>query len=351
MSQLSQSAVMAALSTVMDPELHQDLVSLGMVKSVAVQGQAVAIEITLTTPACPLRATIEAEVRSALEPLGADRIDLRFGANVRQAAKSDLPGVKHVVAVGSGKGGVGKSAVSANLAIALSALGASVGLLDADIYGPSIAQMMGLPEAKIVANAERKMVPLERFGIRFLSMANLVPPGQALVWRGPMLHTAVRQFLNDAAWGELDYLLVDLPPGTGDVQLSLSQATEVRGAVVVTTPQDVALIDAARAVDMFHKSHVPLLGMVENMSYFLAPDTGRRYEIFGHGGGRAEAERLKIFFLGEIPLDPALRESGDGGEPLVWSQPEHPTARALREVARALAGRISVETMHLLPMV
>ena len=341
--------VLAALRRVNDPELHRDLVSLGMVERAERDGAAAHVKINLTTPACPLKAEIERDVRAAvLSVPGVERVSVEFGATVRTAATLPLPGVKHVVAVGSGKGGVGKSSVAANLAVALARTGARVGLLDADVYGPSVAHMMGAADERVKASEERKMLPIERHGVKFLSMANLMPPGQALVWRGPMLHSAIQQFLKDAAWGELDYLIVDLPPGTGDVQLSLSQTVNVSGAVIVTTPQDVALIDAARAVDMFRKASVPVLGVVENMSYFVAPDTGHTYDIFGRGGA-AKLGGLPV--LGEVPLDIEVRADADAGTPSVIAHPNSPASLALEKVAMNLAGRLSVQALQALPMV
>ncbi len=346
-SGMRQEDVLAALRTVNDPELHRDLVSLGMVRGVEIDGGAVAVHVQLTTPACPLRATIEADVRRAvLDVPGASEVHVEFTAQVRQPAQPPLPGVKHVILVGSGKGGVGKSSVAANLACALARDGAQVGLLDGDIYGPSIAHMMGASGERVTATEEKKMRPLDRHGVRFLSMANLTPAGQALVWRGPMLHSAVQQFLKDAAWGELDYLIVDLPPGTGDVQLSITQSVKVTGAVIVTTPQAVALIDAARAVDMFKKASVPILGVVENMSYFVAPDTGLSYDLFGRGG----SANLGLTLLGEVPIDITAREDADAGTPSVIQHPDAPAARALRQVAQLLAGRVSVHALAELPM-
>jgi len=237
--------------------------------------------------------------------------------------------------------------VAVNLAASLARDGARVGLLDADVYGPSVAHMLGQGQARVTANEDRKMRPIEAHGVRFISMANLSPAGQALVWRGPMLHSAIQQFLKDSAWGELDYLIVDLPPGTGDVQLSLTQTVQVTGAVIVTTPQDVALIDAARAIDMFRKASVPVLGVVENMSYFVAPDTGLTYDIFGRGGSRKLGEQYPL--LGEIPLDVEVRKDADAGAPAILAHPESVAAQALRAVARTLAGQISVRTLSELP--
>lgn len=336
-------ALIAALRTVHDPELHRDLVSLGMIeKAELVEGRA-DVTVRLTTPACPLKDKIENDVREAvLKVDGVTEVHVTFGAMVNAPKNSGLAGIKHIVLVGSGKGGVGKSSVAVNLAAALALDGAKVGLLDADVYGPSVAHMMGQADRRVTANAERQMEPIEAHGFRFISMANLSPAGQALVWRGPMLHSAVQQFLKDAAWGELDYLIVDLPPGTGDVQLSLTQTVTVTGAVMVTTPQDVALIDASRAVDMFKKAQVPILGVIENMSYFVAPDTGYTYDLFGRGGSR----KLGDFpLLAEVPIDTELRSDADEGVPVVLAHGENSSALALREAARKLAGQISIQTL------
>ena len=341
-------ALLAALSTVNDPELHRDLVSLGMIERAELVGGVAQIKVNLTTPACPLKGKIEQDVRSAvLEVAGVEDVAVTFGAMVRPAGQPALNGIKHVVLVGSGKGGVGKSSVAVNLAASLARDGAKVGLLDADVYGPSVAHMLGESQAKVTANAERKMLPLQAHGFKFLSMANLSPAGQALVWRGPMLHSAIQQFLKDADWGELDYLIVDLPPGTGDVQLSLTQTIQVTGAVIVTTPQDVALIDAARAIDMFRKASVPVLGLIENMSYFVAPDTGNVYDLFGRGGSRKLGEQFPL--LGEIPLDTDVRKDADAGTPAVLAHPTSAASQALTEVARQLAGQISVRSLASLP--
>lgn len=348
MSTISEASVLEALKTVNDPELHKDLVTLGMVEKIVVEGSKVGVKINLTTPACPLKGQIESDVRSTLARLGASEVEIQFGAQVRAPVQMALPGVKHVVAIGSGKGGVGKSTVAANLAVALAQDGAKVGLLDADIYGPSQAQMFGTQAQKLMVNEQKQIVPLERYGIRLLSIANIVPPAQALVWRGPILHGTVRQFLHDVAWGDLDYLIVDLPPGTGDVQLSLSQLAKLSGAVIVTTPQDVARIDAERAVDGFKKVQVPILGVIENMSFF--EQGGQRTYIFGQGGGRKMAETYGAAFLGEIPIAVSVREGGDAGTPVVVSAPASPEAEAFRQVARNLAGQLSVQAFMLLPM-
>ncbi len=348
---LTQEAVLEALRGVMDPELGRDLVSLGMIGGVEVRDGAVEVLVQLTTPACPLKGTIEADIRKALTALGAREVRVRFGGGVRPPEAYPLPGVKHVVAVASGKGGVGKSTVAANLALALVREGAAVGLLDADLYGPSQAKMFGLEGQRLKVDGNRKILPLEAYGVKVLSIANLVPPGQALAWRGPILHGTLRQFLEEVNWGELDYLVVDLPPGTGDVQLSLAQLTQVSGGILVTTPQEVALIDAERAADMFTKLQVPVLGVLENMSHFLCPHCGRPTPIFGEGGGRRLAERLKTRFLGGIPLTLALRESGDEGRPILVRDPGGPEAQAFLAAAREVAAALSVRAFLELPMV
>jgi ATP-binding protein involved in chromosome partitioning len=347
---LSEERILEALRGVMDPELGKDLVSLGMVGEIRLEGNKADLLIHLTTPACPLKGQIEADIRRALMPLGLEEVRVRFGGGVRPPEQYPIPGVKHVVAVASGKGGVGKSTVAANLALALSREGAQVGLLDADLYGPSQAKMLGLEGERLKVDGNRRILPLLAHGIKVLSMANIVPPGQAMIWRGPILHGTIKQFLEDVNWGELDYLVVDLPPGTGDVQLSLTQLTRVSGGVIVTTPQEVALIDAERAADMFKKVQVPVLGVLENMSAFLCPHCGKPTPIFGEGGGRRLAERLKTRFLGEVPLTLSLRESGDKGLPIVAQDPEGLEAQAFLRAARELAAALSVQAFISLPM-
>ncbi|MDQ3458480.1 MAG: Mrp/NBP35 family ATP-binding protein [Deinococcota bacterium] len=351
---LNEDAVIAALRGVNDPELHRDLVSLGMVKEVKVEGGRVAVRIDLTTPACPLKGKIEADVRAAIGALpGVGGVELSFGAQVTAASQGGdqgaIPGVKNIIAVGSGKGGVGKSTVAANLAASLALEGARVGLLDADIYGPSQAKMFGLEGNRLMADGNKNILPLETMGIKVLSIANLVEDGQALTWRGPILHGTMQQFIKQTAWGELDYLIVDLPPGTGDVQLSLTQLTSVTGAVLVTTPQDVALLDVRRAYSMFRKTHVPVLGVIENMAYYELPDGERDY-IFGEGGAKRFADSERLTLLGSVPLRRGLRESGDRGKPVVVASPDTPEAQAFREAARLLAGQISVQNLNTLPV-
>jgi ATP-binding protein involved in chromosome partitioning len=342
--------ILAALKTVNDPELHQDLVSLGMVDTVEVEGNNARVIINLTTPACPMRAQIEKDVRTALGRLPIEKLELSFGSQVRaHQAKDALPGIKNIIAVAAGKGGVGKSTVAANLAASLAIEGASVGLLDADIYGPSQAKMFAVEGKRLMADDEKNIIPLKSYGVKIISIANLVEDGQALTWRGPILHGTLTQMLKQTLWGELDYLIIDLPPGTGDVQLSLSQLVPVTGAVLVTTPQDVALLDVRRAYTMLRKTHIPVLGIIENMSYYQLPDGSKDY-IFGQGGADKFAEAEKIAVLGHIPITTGLRESGDGGKPLVIADSESVSSQELRKAARALAGYISVQNMMTLPV-
>ncbi|MEJ2668615.1 MAG: Mrp/NBP35 family ATP-binding protein [Deinococcales bacterium] len=348
---MTRESILEALKNVEDPELHQDLVSLGMVDNVEIQGEAVRLAINLTTPACPLKSRIESDVREALaSALGVKNVAITFDSRVRGPEQQPLPGVKTVLAVGSGKGGVGKSTVAANLAASLALEGAAVGLLDADIYGPSQTTMFGVTGRRLLADEDKRIVPLEGHGVRLVSIGNLVEDGQALTWRGPILHGTLTQLLQQTVWGELDYMVVDLPPGTGDVQLSLAQLVPLTGMVLVTTPQDVALADVKRAYTMARKTHVPVLGVVENMSYYQLPDGTRDY-IFGEGGADRWAEEERLAVLGHIPITRALRESGDRGAPLVVTDPENASAIELRRAARALAGQISIQAMASLPVV
>jgi len=346
---VTEQQVLAALSKVQEPELHRDLVSLNMVRDISIHNGTVNFTIVLTTPACPLKTQIEKEARAAVLSIpGVTNVNLRMDASVpsdkRIFSKLSLP-VRNVIAVASGKGGVGKTTVAVNLAVALSQMGAAVGLLDADIYGPNIPIMMGLRERPTVR--DDKLVPFTAYGVQVMSMGFLVPAEQALIWRGPLLHKAISQLFTDVLWGELDYMVVDLPPGTGDAQLSLAQLVPLTGGVIVSTPQDVAWADAVRGLTAFRQLGVPVLGIVENMSYFVCPHCGGRTEIFSHGGGRRAAERLGVPFLGAIALDPAIRESGDEGVPVVVRNPDSPQSASFREVARNLAARISV--MNLAP--
>ncbi len=341
---ITEQQVLNALSQVQEPELHRDLVSLKMVRDIHIENDAVNFTIVLTTPACPLRNQIESEAKAAVLKAGAKHVSIKWDASVpsdaRITGRLNIP-VKSTIAVASGKGGVGKTTVSVNLAVALAQMGAKVGLMDADIYGPNIPIMMGINEQPRVT-PDQRILPLEAYGVKLMSMGFLVPPEQAVIWRGPMLHSAVRQFLTDVEWGNLDYLVIDLPPGTGDVQLSLSQSVPLTGGVVVATPQDVALADVVKGITMFQKLEVPVLGIVENMSYFLCPHCGERTDIFAHGGAKKMAEQFGVPFLGEIPLDVAIRVGGDNGKPVTAVQPDSPYAQAFHQIAQQIAARVSV---------
>jgi ATP-binding protein involved in chromosome partitioning len=349
MSTVSSEVVLAALRTVDDPDLHRDLVTLGMIEDLVVSGGDVSFTLVLTTSACPLKEQIESEARAAVANVpGVSGVTIHTTSRVRKpkdptADRKALEGVAQVIAIGSGKGGVGKSTVSANLAVALARTGARVGLLDADIYGPNLPRMLGVHRQP--SQRGGKIVPVEAWGLTFMSMGLLVEQGEAVVWRGPMLHGAVKSFLHDVDWGELDYLLVDLPPGTGDVQLSLIQQTWVAGAVIVTTPSTVAIEDAVKAVSMFDKLQVPVLGVIENMSYFVCPSCDARHEIFSSGGAEARALAMGLPFLGSIPLHPDVRQGGDTGRPVVADKPTSPYALALSAIAGQLARRVSIQTI------
>ena len=341
----TEKDVLAALSTVMDPELNVSLVQAGMVKSVRIDGGRVAATIELTTPACPLKGKIQADAEAALKKVpGVTGLDLTWGAQVRGQPQGTgmLPAVKNIILVGAGKGGVGKSTVAVNLAVALARYGAKVGLLDADFYGPSVPMMTGLSDQRPVSPDGTRLEPLEALGMKVMSLGFLVEPDQALIWRGPMLHGALQQLMRDVNWGALDYLVLDLPPGTGDVVLTVSQSIRAAGAVLVTTPQDVALADVVRAKQMFDKVNIPVLGIVENMSQFICPHCGTSTPIFHHGGGRRAADLFKVPFLGEIPLELRVRVGGDEGRPVVAAHPDSAEAQAFMSVARAVAGRVSV---------
>jgi ATP-binding protein involved in chromosome partitioning len=347
MSDLTETAVIDALRAVQEPELGRDIVTLEMVKDIVIDGSAVAFTIELTTPACPLKDEIEGNTRAVLGAIGVERVDITWGAMVRRAsprqAEQLLPGVKNVIAVASGKGGVGKSTVSVNLAVALAQAGASVGLLDGDITGPNIPMMLGV-SGQPKATADNKIEPMERHGVKVISIQFFVPEGQPIVWRGPLVGGAIQQFLRDVDWGDLDYLVIDLPPGTSDAQLTLAQAVPITGAVLVTTPQEVALSDVSKALAMFKRMSVPILGLVENMTAFACPHCGELTEIFGRGGGERFAAEHGLDFLGAIPLDVTVRQGGDVGVPAVAQREPGPAARALTAVAGAVAARISVRT-------
>ncbi len=332
--------VVNALRRVKDPDLGRDIVTLGFIKELEVGDRRVSFALQLSSPASPARNQLVTQAREAVLALGAADVEVRVVAAgpPRAANPALIPQVKHTIAVASGKGGVGKSTVAANLAIALHTAGAKVGLLDTDVYGPSVPILMGGNEGPQVV--EGKIEPPVEYGIKIMSMAYFLPKDEAVIWRGPMLHKTIQQFLGDVRWGELDYLVMDMPPGTGDIQLSLSQTISLTGAVIVSTPQDLALTVASKAIAMFQKLNVPILGVVENMSYHVCPQCGHREEIFGHGGARAAAKKLNFAFLGEIPLDLSIREQSDLGKPVALDG-STVYGKAFREVAGALAAQIN----------
>ena len=350
MENLTEERVIEALRKVQDPELHRDIVSLGMVKNLAVGHGRVSFTVELTTPACPLRETIDTDCKKALAELGGiNTVEINFGAQVRGskagAGQTDLlPTVKNVVLVAAGKGGVGKSTVAANLAVALKMHGAATGLLDADIYGPSVPIIMGVKgePKQIDVDGGRKIQPATAHGLPVMSIGFFLDPEQAVIWRGPMLGKALHQLMADVHWGDLDYLVVDMPPGTGDVQITFSQQLKVSGALLVATPQQVALADVVRAKSMFDKVMIPIVGMVENMSYFICDGCGKQHEIFSRGGARRAAERFNIPYLGEIPITPALREGGDQGVPILVQDPHSVVSKSFLEIAAKLAGQLSI---------
>ncbi len=351
---LTETAVYEALRKVRDPELGRDIVTLDMVKQVTVGSDRIALSIDLTTPACPLKDEIERDVRAVLaEAGGPPDIDITWGAQVRRSVSGSgaqlVPGVRNIVAVASGKGGVGKSTVSTNLAVALALDGATVGLLDADITGPNIPLMMGV-EGSPAASPDGRIVPLERYGVKVISIQLFVPQGQPIVWRGPLVGGAIQQFLRDVDWGELDYLVIDLPPGTSDAQLTLAQSVPISGAVMVTTPQQVALLDVDKAVSMFRRLSVPIIGLVENMSAFVCPHCGEATEIFGRGGGERFSREQGLEFLGGIPLDVKVRQGADVGVPAVAQREPGPAAETLRALARTVAARVSVRAAQQEPV-
>jgi ATP-binding protein involved in chromosome partitioning len=339
----NKEQILNALSHVMDPELRQDLVSLKMIEDVVVDGDKFRCSIVLTTPSCPLKGKIEADARRAvLTMTDVKEVHINMTSRVQGAKKTMDFGsnrFEHVIAVGSGKGGVGKSTVSVNIALALAKDGAKVGLMDADIYGPNIPRMLGIDRLPDTLEGQ-KIRPAELFGLKILSIGFLVQAGQPLIWRGPMLHSAIQQFITDFDWGDLDYLVVDLPPGTGDVQLSLSQKLPIDGAVIVSTPQQVAIDDAYRAVSMFEKLEVPLFGIIENMAYLPMPD-GTELHVFGENGGEHLASLVGARFLGRIPIDPAIGKSGDIGSPVVIQELLSDAAQAFVDIARNIAAEAS----------
>jgi ATP-binding protein involved in chromosome partitioning len=346
---LTNENIMTALARVKDPEIGRDLVSLGMVKSVEITGDVVELQVELTTPACPLKAKIESDIVGEMEALGASVVKVDWASNVKRSfggpAADLIPGVRNTIAVASGKGGVGKTTVAVNLAVSLARDGARVGLLDGDITGPNVPLMMGTNASHVTGSGGR-VNPVTSHGVQMMSIQYFLTGDAPVIWRGPLIHSAIQQFLRDVEWGELDYLIVDLPPGTGDAALSLSQLIPLTGAVVVTTPQEVSLADARKAIAMFTKVNVRTLGVVENMSGFICPNCGEEHDIFGSGGGARIARELELEVLGRIPPEPGVRSGGDAGGPITSKQypgaDESAAGAALRELARTVAGRVSV---------
>ncbi len=339
-----RDVVLNALRNVKDPDLNTDLVTLGFIKDLNCEEDKISFSIELTTPACPMKDQMQQEAFNAVkEATGIENIDITMTSNVKPFAREKselLPGVKNIIPVASGKGGVGKSTISANIALALAKTGAKVGILDADIYGPSIPTILGVTEQPQVNG--NVLIPVEKHGIKIMSMGFFIQEDQAVVWRGPMLGKMVDQFLSDVDWGELDYLIVDLPPGTGDIQLSLCQAIPLTGAAIVTTPQNVAIRVARKAILMFNQLKTPVLGVIENMSYYLCSHCKEEDRIFGEGGGKITAQEFDLPVLGEIPLTSNIRKTSDTGNPVVISDPDSPEAKAFIKTAELLAARISI---------
>jgi ATP-binding protein involved in chromosome partitioning len=350
MKPLNDANVLEALRVVKDPDLHRDIVTLNFVRDVKVNGQDVSLTIELTTPACPVREELkEASVRAIRESItGVGNVEVTMTSKVtphqNQQKEAVLPGVKNTIAVASGKGGVGKSTVAVNLAVALAQDGARVGIVDADVYGPSLPLMMGIKGRPQIKN--QRLQPIENWGVKVMSIGFLVDPMQAVIWRGPMASGAVKQFMSDVDWGELDYLVFDLPPGTGDIQLTLVQTIPLTGAVIVTTPQDISLADARKGFKMFEKVNVPVLGIVENMSFYVCSHCGHRENIFDNGGGRRAAEELNVPFLGEIPIHTSIRVSGDTGRPIVLDDAYPDEKNVIAQIARNMAAQISIHNAN-----
>jgi ATP-binding protein involved in chromosome partitioning len=344
--QVDQVSVLAALKVVRDPDLQRDIVGLGFIKDLKIDGGRVAFTIELTTPACPVKDQLRDQARAAVMQVpGVSAVDVQMSARVREAVGADgprqaVPGVKNIIAVGAGKGGVGKTTVAVNLAIALAKCGGRVGIIDADIYGPNVPIMLGM-KAQLTTDGQ-KIVPAEKYGLQVISMGFLTGDDAPIIWRGPMLHGALQQFFREVAWTNLDYLIIDLPPGTGDVALSLSQTVPVAGAIVVTTPQQVSLADSRRAIAMYKKLNIPPLGIIENMSYFVCTNCQHEADIFGHGGGERMAAELGVPFIGRVPIYQPIREGGDTGVPLVISEPDSPAGRAFMAAAERTAAQVSI---------
>lgn len=347
-NKIKESDVINALRSVNDPDLNKDIVTLNMVKDVKIEGKVVNFTVELTTPACPLKEKIQNDCINAVKTAfpEVEEVNVKMSSSVAFSPfeKSLLKDVKNIIAIASGKGGVGKSTVSANIALSLAATGAKVGLMDADIYGPTVPALFDIKEQPEVTE-DKKLIPLEKNGLKLMSIGFLLKGDEPVIWRGPMVGGVVQQFLRDVAWGELDYLIVDLPPGTGDAQLTLSQMIPLSGVAIVSTPEDVALNIATKALSMFQHLKVPILGIVENMSYFIAPDTGNIYHIFGHGGAKKASEQLGVKFLGEVPLDISIRTGGDDGKPVVFYDPESKQTEFFKTIAGNLAASLSTEVL------
>ena len=349
---VTEEKVLGVLKGVQDPDLRKDIVSLGFIRNMKIDGGNVAFDLNLTTPACPVKDQMRDEAVALVKGLaGVQNVNVNMTAEVRQSPQMDrtaLKNVKNIVAVGSGKGGVGKSTVAVNIAASLALEGAAVGLLDGDIYGPTMPIMLGIEQPPKSIN--NRMIPQESAGLRFMSMGLLVKSDQPLIWRGPMAHRALQQCLFDVEWGNLDYLVVDLPPGTGDIHLTLAQQVPLTGAVIVSTPQDVGLRISVKTLRMFQQTRVPILGIIENMSYYICPHCNSRDHIFGEGGARRAAAELEIPFLGEVPLDLAIRQQSDAGSPIVVAQPNSESAKTLREISRKVAAQVSIRAFSALPV-
>jgi len=342
----TEAAVLDALRAVKDPDLHKDIVTLGFVKNLKIADSHVAFVVELTTPACPVKDLLRDQARQVVLALpGVTRVDIEMTAQVRAVGRPELgraavDGVKNIIAVGAGKGGVGKTTLSVNLAVALAKRGSRVALLDGDMYGPNVPIMLGLKTQ--LETDGKKIVPAERYGLQVVSMGFLTQDDAPVIWRGPMLHGAIQQFFRDVNWRDVDYLIVDMPPGTGDVALSLSQTVPVAGAVLVTTPQLVSLADTRRAIAMYRKLNIPAIGLIENMSHFICPDCGHESDLFGKGGGERLATEMSVPFLGSIPLHEPIRVGGDTGVPIVESDPDSIPARAIIAAADRVAQQISI---------
>jgi ATP-binding protein involved in chromosome partitioning len=347
---VTEALVLEALKVVKDPDLHRDIVALGFIKNLRIDRDQVSFTVELTTPACPVKDQMRDQARAAvLQVPGVAGVDVQMTARVREAVggdgtRSPIPGVKNVIAVGAGKGGVGKTTVAVNLAIALAKCGGRVGLIDADIYGPNVPIMLGM-KTQLITDGQ-KIVPAEKYGLQVISMGFLTGDDAPIIWRGPMLHGALQQFFREVRWTDLDYLVVDMPPGTGDVALSLSQTVPVAGSIVVTTPQKVSLADSRRAVAMYKKLNIPPIGIIENMAYFACPNCAHEADIFGHGGGEQLAAELGIPFIGRVPIYQPIREGSDSGVPLMIAEPDSPAARAFMSAAEQMAAQVSLASYN-----